>query len=52
VANAALPSSGELASFSIEQLDRALSVNLRARWCSPGRSRGRWRRADAGTSSS
>ena len=30
VANAALPASGTLESFSIEQLDRALDVNLRA----------------------
>jgi uncharacterized protein len=30
VANAALPASGELTSFSIEQIDRALAVNLRA----------------------
>jgi uncharacterized protein len=30
VANAALPSSGPLESFSIEQIDRALDVNLRA----------------------
>jgi len=30
VANAALPASGPLSSFSIEQLDRALDVNLRA----------------------
>jgi short-subunit dehydrogenase len=30
VANAALPSSGELGSFTVEQLDRALAVNLRA----------------------
>ena len=30
VANAALPASGELGSFSVEQLDRALAVNLRA----------------------
>jgi short-subunit dehydrogenase len=30
VANAALPASGELASFSIEEIDRALAVNLRA----------------------
>jgi short-subunit dehydrogenase len=30
VANAALPASGTLASFSVEELDRALAVNLRA----------------------
>ncbi|HEU4979485.1 MAG TPA: SDR family NAD(P)-dependent oxidoreductase [Solirubrobacteraceae bacterium] len=30
VANAALPASGDLFSFSVEQLDRALEVNLRA----------------------
>jgi short-subunit dehydrogenase len=30
VANAALPASGTLESFSVEQLDRALDVNLRA----------------------
>ena len=30
VANAALPASGPLESFSVEQLDRALDVNLRA----------------------
>ncbi|HTZ85536.1 MAG TPA: SDR family NAD(P)-dependent oxidoreductase [Solirubrobacteraceae bacterium] len=30
VANAALPASGQLDSFSLEQLDRALDVNLRA----------------------
>ena len=30
VANAALPASGQLESFSVEQLDRALTVNLRA----------------------
>jgi len=30
VANAALPASGELASFSPEEIDRALAVNLRA----------------------
>jgi len=30
VANAALPASGELDSFSVEQIDRALTVNLRA----------------------
>jgi short-subunit dehydrogenase len=30
VANAALPASGKLTSFSVEQLDRALDVNLRA----------------------
>ncbi len=30
VANAALPASGTLSSFSIEQVDRALDVNLRA----------------------
>jgi short-subunit dehydrogenase len=30
VANAALPASGELADYSIEQIDRALEVNLRA----------------------
>ncbi len=30
VANAALPASGELFSFSVEQIDRALEVNLRA----------------------
>ena len=30
VANAALPASGELESFSAEQIDRALDVNLRA----------------------
>jgi len=30
VANAALPASGPLDSFSVEQLDRALTVNLRA----------------------
>jgi short-subunit dehydrogenase len=30
VANAALPASGRLESFSIEQIDRALNVNLRA----------------------
>src|SRR4051794_1654035 len=30
VANAALPASGTLTSFSVEQLDRALDVNLRA----------------------
>ena len=30
VANAALPASGELLDFSIEQIDRALDVNLRA----------------------
>jgi short-subunit dehydrogenase len=30
VANAALPASGHLMSFSIEQLDRAVAVNLRA----------------------
>ena len=30
VANAALPASGEVASFSVEELDRALDVNLRA----------------------
>ncbi len=30
VANAGLPASGELLSFSIEELDRALEVNLRA----------------------
>ncbi len=30
VANAALPASGELSSFSLEQIDRALDVNLRA----------------------
>lgn len=30
VANAALPASGDLLSFSVEQLDRALQVNLRA----------------------
>jgi short-subunit dehydrogenase len=30
VASAALPASGELASFSIEEIDRALTVNLRA----------------------
>jgi uncharacterized protein len=30
VANAALPASGALASFSVEELDRALDVNLRA----------------------
>jgi short-subunit dehydrogenase len=30
VANAALPASGELTSFSVEEIDRALDVNLRA----------------------
>lgn len=30
VANAALPASGELFSFSVEEIDRALEVNLRA----------------------
>jgi len=30
VANAALPASGELSSFSVEEIDRALMVNLRA----------------------
>ena len=30
VANAALPASGALSSFSVEELDRALAVNLRA----------------------
>ena len=30
VANAALPASGKLSSFSVEELDRALDVNLRA----------------------
>ena len=30
VANAALPASGELSSFSVEEIDRALAVNLRA----------------------
>ena len=30
VANAALPASGELDSFSVEEIDRALAVNLRA----------------------
>ena len=30
VANAGLPASGELSSFSLEELDRALAVNLRA----------------------
>jgi short-subunit dehydrogenase len=30
VANAALPASGELTSFSVEEIDRALMVNLRA----------------------
>jgi short-subunit dehydrogenase len=30
VANAALPGSGQLASFSVEEIDRALAVNLRA----------------------
>jgi uncharacterized protein len=30
VANAGLPASGELTSFSVEELDRALAVNLRA----------------------
>jgi short-subunit dehydrogenase len=30
VANAALPGSGKLASFSVEEIDRALDVNLRA----------------------
>lgn len=30
VANAALPASGELQSFTVEQIDRALQVNLRA----------------------
>ena len=30
VANAALPASGELESYSVEQVDRALDVNLRA----------------------
>lgn len=30
VANAALPASGRLASFTVEELDRALAVNLRA----------------------
>ncbi len=30
VANAALPGSGELSTFSVEQLDRAVAVNLRA----------------------
>jgi uncharacterized protein len=30
VANAALPASGDLTSFSIEEIDRALAVNLRA----------------------
>ena len=30
VSNAALPASGELGSFSVEELDRALAVNLRA----------------------
>lgn len=30
VANAALPASGELESFSVEEIDRALDVNLRA----------------------
>jgi short-subunit dehydrogenase len=30
VANAALPASGELGSFSVEEIDRALAVNLRA----------------------
>ena len=30
VANAALPGSGKLTSFSVEELDRALNVNLRA----------------------
>jgi short-subunit dehydrogenase len=30
VANAALPASGRLESFSVEQIDRALNVNLRA----------------------
>jgi short-subunit dehydrogenase len=30
VANAALPASGELADYSVEQIDRALEVNLRA----------------------
>ena len=30
VANAALPASGQLGSFTVEQLDRALDVNLRA----------------------
>jgi short-subunit dehydrogenase len=30
VANAGLPASGELVSFSVEQIDRALDVNLRA----------------------
>jgi short-subunit dehydrogenase len=30
VANAALPASGKLESFSVEQVDRALTVNLRA----------------------
>ena len=30
VANAALPASGALSTFSVEELDRALAVNLRA----------------------
>ena len=30
VANAALPASGEVGSFSVEEIDRALAVNLRA----------------------
>jgi short-subunit dehydrogenase len=30
IANAALPASGDLRSFSVEQIDRALDVNLRA----------------------
>src|ERR1700716_3101104 len=30
VANAAVPASGELTSFTVEQIDRALNVNLRS----------------------
>lgn len=30
VANAAVPASGELATFTVEQIDRALDVNLRS----------------------